>query len=170
MRTKTLIRRLLEKGRVLSKANESRIRDAIATLNDVLKSVAAGLPMNEAQLAQFREASLELLEAELCHDQQRQLLHKALRAANPSGYTWIRDVFDTWLVYEHSPDYDEPEQLYKVSYVVDDAGNVTFGQPVAVIARMVYEPIAVQESGQALTGDCIPLVERAVRRDGTVPI
>ncbi len=181
---KTFLQRLLERGRALSKSNETRIRSAITALQEVLAAIAGGGPMNEAQRTQFNEAGLALLEAELSHDQQRDAVRKALRKAISGGYCYIQEMYDSWLVYNHydySSGGDDVEQLYKVSYVIDEStGAVTFGTPVAVMARMVYEPIAtMQESAAGDGGELtrlveaqapVSLVEGALRRDGTVPI
>lgn len=173
-----LLQRLLEKGRALSKTNETKLRTAVAALQEVLAAVAGGLPINEAQQRQFQAAGLALLEAELSHDQQRQAVQKALRTATGT-YCYVEEMYDTWLVYR-CYDNTDTDQLYKVSYVVDgDSGAATFGQPVAVLARTVYEPVgALHESATGHTAEtvrlveaaCVPLVERAVRSDGTVPI
>jgi len=166
-----LFARLLEKGRVLSKSNETKIRSAMQALQEVLQAVAGGLPMNEAQRTQFHDASAVLLEAELSHNQQRQAVAKALRASMTGTYCYVEDMYDTWLVYSCYDRDGETDQLYKVAYVIDDAGTVTFGPATAVVARTVYEPVAtMHESVGELLGDYVPLVEAAVRRDGTVPI
>lgn len=187
----SLLRRLLEKGRVLSKTNETKLRSAMTALQEVLAAVAGGMPINEAQRAQFREAAVTLLESELSYDQRRQTVNSALRAAKQDnrlghngGYCYIQDMYDTWLVYECYDSQGSGDTLYKVSYVIDEStGAVTFGTPLAVIAHMVYEPVGtVLESERrplGATGDppvrlvesvCVPLVEKAVKADGTVPI
>lgn len=181
----SILRKLIERGRALSKSNETKLRDAATKIQEVLQSVASGMPVNEAQRRTFADAAHTLLEAELSHDQQRQTLHKAIRTLlHPEGsrtYAYIREVYDTWLVYELF-DYDtDMEQLYKVSYVIDDSGNVTFGVSQAVRATMVYEPIDAYARESAadlppggsvrlLEAAAVPLVEKAVRDDGTVPI
>lgn len=176
---RTLLQRLLEKGRVLSKTNETKLRAAIASLQEVLAGVAGGLPMNEAQRAQFQSAGIALLEAELSFDQRRQAVQKALRAGHSGRYCYVSEMFETWLVYECYDDTSDMLQLYKVSYVVDEStGVVTFGATTAVLARIVYEPIGTMQEAAAggsgemmrLVEGCMPLVEGALRRDGTVPI
>lgn len=175
----SLLQRLLERGRVLSKTNESKIRQAAQALQDVLAAVAKGLPVNEAQRTQFSDAAAVLLEAELSHNQQRQTAQAALRTAQSGTYSYIVDMYDTWLVYEQWNNQAESDQLYKASYVIDeDTGAVTFGQATPVIARMVYEPIAsMQERATPPATDTVPLVEHAcpllenaVRSDGSIRV
>lgn len=87
-------------------------------------------------------------------------------------YVYLDNVFDDTIVFRvcsYADDLPRTEALYQVSYVIDDADRVTFGQPVEVVARIVYEPIAPPDpaalSEAAIQGEIIPLVERAVRQD-----
>lgn len=175
----SILQRLIEKGRVLSKTNETKIRTAMTTLGEVLAAVAGGMPMNEAQRAQFTDATTVLLEAELSYDQQRQTVNTALRKVlGDVGYCYVQEMYADWLVYEQYDRLSDGETLYKVSYSIDDAGAVTFGTPQAVIGRMVYEPVitGMMESAgpvpvvRLVETAVVPLMEQAVKADGTVAI
>lgn len=131
----------------------------------------------------------ETQEADISHATVGDLLRKALRDEDPERYAWVSDIYDSWFVYQ----VDEQGATYKRSYVIDDQGQVTLGAPQAVIPTMVYLPVEEagrffgpagpqndrstdplqetgQEPGQPLFGEIVPLIERAVRTDGTVPI
>lgn len=162
---------LTEKGRVVSTKNEAEIRSAIGALQKVLAQLAAAQPDAAATEAAI-EAGRALLEAEMSFDQIR----SALRAAVGSGlmqgtYCWIADVYDDWFVY--SVEDDQGAAYYRRSYVIDDAGVVTMGDPVQVRAITVYEPVA-SGMGEArqddLTTDVVSLVEAALRPDGTTTL
>lgn len=188
-RSPSLLGRLLEKGRAISTVNETKIKSAMDLLKEVLNAIRDGKPITEALRSQFREAGVTLLEAELSYDQRRQTVNTALRTAkkdnllgHSGGYCYIQEMYDTWLVYMCYDSQGDGDTLYKVSYVIDEStGVVTFGKPVAVIAHMVYEPVtSVLESGRpAVSSDppvrlvesvCVPLVEKAVAKDGSVNI
>ena len=130
-----------------------------------------------------------LEEAEVSHDELRRNLQAAIKAAKglpiPGYYCWIRDVFDDRVIYE-----DETPTgtvLYEQSYTVTDDGAVTLvGTPAKVKASTVYVAVKeaaasgdrVEESGEpevldeaeAFTGEVVPLVERAVRKDGSFKV
>lgn len=57
----------------------------------------------------------------------------------PGIYVWVEDLADDWFVfqYEEGPD----TKLLKATYVIDNAGTVTLGEPVEVIRRTVYDPV-----------------------------
>lgn len=105
------------------------------------------------------------------HNQQHEILRNALRTMHgDNAYVWPREVFDDYLVYEVESDTDTA--LYKRSYVIDEDGSVTFGDATMVIAQMVYTPVAesttIEATSTSITGDIIPLVEKAIRTDGTL--
>lgn len=174
---RTLLQRLVEKGRALSRKHESHLRTAITQIEAVLASVADGMPINESQRQQFNAAALALIEAELSHDQQREAVQKALRATT-ERYPSIMEMYDTWLVYElYNADTDLLD-LFRVSYLIDEQGNVTLSQPIAVRRIVSYEPVSgLSESARGGDGTirlveaAVPLIEKSIRRrDGTVPI
>lgn len=134
-------------------------------------------------------ASAAFLEAlQMSHGDLANLLRTALRATHPSTagnrtYVWTRDVYDAAVVYELST--DDQTELYQRSYTVAD-GVVTLGDPVKVIAVTQYVAVdtaevttpatvpvtqisrpAAESERTDLTGDLVPLVERAVKDDGT---
>jgi len=67
----------------------------------------------------------------------------AWRAANPGAayddcpvpYTWVKEQWTSFIIVQS--DYGKNPELYKVSYQVDSANNVTFGEPVEVKTEYV---------------------------------
>lgn len=138
-------------------------------------------------------AARALREAELSHDQTRKAIADALRAEKAAAgmdkvYCWPRDVYDDRVIYElEGP---QGTHLYQRSYSIDEAGQVTLGVDVTEVkaittyqtvqaappaqgpeptpAREAGDPI--QEAGDVLVGDVIPLVEKAMRRDNTIAL
>lgn len=181
--------RMLERGRVLSQANETRIRNAVGDLQVVLTAVGDSTELTEAQRGQVDNAAQVLLEAELSHSERRRQLQKAIRATT-QRWASLQDVYDTWLVYERWDDTLDDYQLFKVEYTIDDAGAVTLSVEQAVMARMVYEPLptttvtvisgptAATEAAQQHPSGAVrlveaytaPLLERAVADDGTFEV
>lgn len=144
---------------------------------------------DEATEVHSSAAFLEALQ--MSHNDLANLLRTALRNAHPStsgNRTWVytRDVYDAAVVYELSGPDDQTE-LYQRSYTITD-GEVTLGDPVKVIAVTQYAvadtagittPAALpvtqvsqpaEESAEVLTGELVPLVEKAVKDDGTATI
>lgn len=180
---------MLERGRVLSQANETRIRNAVGDLQVVLSAVGDSTELTEAQRSQVDQASALLLEAELSHSERRRQLQKAIRATM-QGWSSVRDVYDTSVVYERWDDMLDDYQLYRAEYTIDDAGAVTLGAEQAVMARVVYEPLpattvtvvstptTAAEAAQERAAGAVrliesytaPLLERAVADDGTIEV
>ncbi len=75
--------------------------------------------------------------SDLSMDDRSQLLSRALSKEVGEYDCYLREVYDTYLVYY---DYDEGG-CYKVTYAIADDYTVTFGTPEAVIGRTVYEPV-----------------------------
>jgi hypothetical protein len=115
----------------------------------------------------------------------------------PGYYCWIRDVFDDRVVYEEET--PTGTTLYEQSYTVADDGSVTLGgTPAKVKASTVYVVVKegaaaddepgllerqfsadqrsrpgaedLEEATMDLVGDVVPLVERAVRKDGSFKV
>ena len=154
---------LQEAGRVLSRKNESRIRTAKDELGAVLDEL--GIEVEES-----------LTEAERSLNQTQSVLADAVRVAfakGPRTYAYLADVYPGYLVYCLTTyvdgDYNSVRTLYQVEYAVSASDQVTFGEPFAVVARTVYEPVADEAMAEAgvVEGDTIPLIERAIREDGT---
>lgn len=155
---------LVEIGKTISSATEAKIKAAIAALESLLAN-------GEKEAT---EALRILQEAEMSHDEMRQALRDALKAKNPTAkrFYYIRDVYDSYFIYDDEPQYPDPSpaKLYKASYAIVD-GVVTLGEPVEVRVERTYVPVTQQESADvSLVGDLVPLVEKAIRKDGTVPI
>lgn len=152
------ITRLLEVGRVLSKANEAKLRAAVDALSAVLSALG---PAKEAVDRSFENRRVLLAGA----------LEDEAEAANPGAEyyptPWVVDVFDTHFVYCAQGDY------YDRTYAIDDSGVVTMGAPMEVTPRMVYDPApadAGAEDGMAesaIVGDIQPLVESGTLRESS---
>jgi hypothetical protein len=127
-----------------------------------------------------------LMEAELSHNEIHDALRKALRALHSRAWCWLQEIYDNHVVYEVNPKPDpampdeanvqaEGPRLFDVDYSVDEAGSVTLGVPREVRKVVTYEPVvqvaaATEAAGDDLELDFVPLVEKAVRKDGTMPV
>jgi hypothetical protein len=125
-----------------------------------------------------------LLESELSHSEIHDALRKALRALHSRAWCWLQEIYDTHVVYEVNPKPDPampdeaerpPARLFDVDYTVDDSGTVTLGTPVEVKRVVTYEPVsapaaATESASDEFEFDFVPLLEKAVRADGTMPI
>lgn len=131
--------------------------------------------------------SAALLESlQMSHRDLATLLRTALKVQHTGEKThvWPRDVYDDSVVYEV---YDgDAETLYQRSYTITD-GAVTLGEPMKVIAVTQYVradqsqvtvpavPVTqvsapAEESGDIITGDLVPLTEKAVGVDNTIKL
>lgn len=157
----------------------------LATLFGNLAPDDLGVRFDEA--AADMHVSAAVFEAlQMSHGDLANLLRTALRAAHPGErtYVWTRDVYDDVVVYEVNT--EDQSELFQRSYTITD-GAVTLGDPLKVIAVTQYVPaetaaIAVpatqvtqvsqpaEESANELTGDAIPLLEKAVKKDGTIAL
>jgi len=63
-------------------------------------------------------------------------------------YAWVRDLSTDWVVFElsESGSNRERQTLFKSSYSLVD-GVVTLGEPVEVVRKTVYEPVAQSTTG-----------------------
>lgn len=114
----------------------------------------------------------------LSFDQQRQSVQAALQAQmmapTPSGtYCWVRDLYDTYVVYEVES--KDGTELYRRDYTIGADGAVTMGDPQQVRQVTTYEPVSESASDDGLTeaelqGDLVDLLERAINKDGTMPL
>jgi hypothetical protein len=159
----------------------AQLLDAFRRLRESRDPAAAA---DQALVDLVREAAVALEEAELSHDEIRRNLSAAVKATKPTGngyYCWIRDVFDDHLVYEEET--PTGTTLYQQGYSIDDAGKVTLATDVVKVRQAtsyveVAESTGVRESGSdaaeleeaELTSEVVPLVEKAVRKDGSFPI
>lgn len=160
---------LQEKGRVLSKENET-----------LLDSIKSGI---EALLAKVRttlttEDDVETTESDLSVSDLTARLERALRASTNIGkdqYVYIRDVFDTYFVYSGS--YSGSYGHFAVTYTLDDSGTISLGTTTEVISHTTYDTLdgkpypdtatAVSEAEIDLTSDIIPLIETDLKEAST---
>lgn len=167
------LNRLTEAGRVLSAPNEASLRSALAALQTVLAKIAKGeTPDTQATEAAVTEAQ-RLLEEDLSFNDRERAIRAALKGRAPFGYCWLRDVYDDRVVFELEATGDgATSKLYQADYSMTDTGVVTLGEPVEVRIETRYVPITVPatENAAELTGDLVPLVEKAVRKDGTTTV
>ena len=120
----------------------------------------------------------QLLEADLSHSDIHDALRTEIRLRFPDAYVWLADVYDDAVVYEVEPkaadgEAARPSAYYRTSYTLTDAGDVVLGDDMTVVQKrtvwdVVTEPVTATEA--EIVGECIPLLEAKVRRDGTVPI
>jgi hypothetical protein len=79
-------------------------------------------------------------------DDVRQMLQAAVRAtfSDKETYTWVRDVYDTWFVYEveSRQEINPGTSMFRRSYVIDEKGAVTMGEPEAVLRATIYVPVS----------------------------
>ncbi len=172
---------LREVGKRLSAESVSKIKAAMQALQDLMGEIM------DDQMASTEALRRALQEAEMSHDDVRNALRQALKAKyDPTDKRWyyIQDVYDSWFVYQDDDPPGDARALYKASYAIVD-GKVTLGDPVKVVQVTTYQPVSeadrlaekkteadeTTESGEFdIGGDCIPLVEASVRRDGTIPL
>ena len=165
---------LTEAGRVLSGTNEAAVRQAISALQSVLAKL--GGTDVAAKESAISEARRQLAEADFSYSDRERLLRDAIKAKlnlGLDGYVYLRDCYDDYAVYSVDGLMGDGGGIYKVSYAVDDAGTVTLGDPQKV--QVVTSYVAVTEAGDpladlVLAGDLVPLLEKAVRKDGTTSI
>jgi hypothetical protein len=113
---------------------------------------------DEARLQRIMRGCAELLAeaADMSHQDIRNRLSQALREKVGAGLEqvdlWVRDVFDDHLVYELGG------KSYQLDYTLDDKGAVTFGDPVEVVMKTVYEPVAESLAEANLPEKCYAYV------------
>lgn len=89
--------------------------------------------------------------ADISMDQKRSAIGDAIRAeyggpmgsdiCEPKGYLWVRDTFDDYAIVECGG------KLYKITWSMDDKGNVTLGKP----AQVNIEYVEASELGLSET-------------------
>jgi hypothetical protein len=185
-------------GKKLAGRNITRLKTAHGVIADMMAEAGYGCdgePLAEAvaiaaPTAADQARAAELVEAILMQgdsvDAKREALRQAVRdsiktkvrdplaAPDAYVYVYIRDLFDTHAVY--CTGYDG-EGMYQIAYTADMAQDppvITLGEPVEVeIAYVPKAPAALGESDvqeAALVEAFVPLLEKAVRPDGTIPI
>lgn len=58
----------------------------------------------------------------------------------PSVYAWAVDLTDTWVVFEVEG--ANKTTLWQSDYTIDESGTVVLAEPVPVIRKTVYVPVA----------------------------
>ena len=158
---------LIEIGKRLSAASKAKIKAAIDAL-------AVLMAAEEESDASATESWRDLLEATLSYNEREAAVRQAIRDALGNvkhTYVYLVDCYDDYAVYQVDS-YGEAESkslYYQVSYSILD-GQVNLGQSTSVRKVVTYEPIAQESADVELTGDLVPLVEKGLRKDGTVPI
>ena len=149
---------MVEAGRKLSKANENKIKGAISALNEIL------LGMQKESLKESK-----------WYRDRMERVRNALKEKYPNNqYVFLVDFTDSEVVYEVEQN-DGSEKKYKGGYLMDDSGNITFGEPVEVERKVYYEPVSTQESQKpqlterSIKETPIKLVEK-VDSNGVMPI
>jgi hypothetical protein len=133
------LRQLVEVGRVFSRANEAKLKTALATITELLSKVTKS--KEAMQPLSFTDRS-----GALCDATEEKL--------GAGCYCWIADVFDTWYVYSCGG------EMYRADYTLNADNTVTIGEPVCVTAQVVYIYTVEPEPGamaEALTTDAAPL-------------
>lgn len=101
----------------------------------------------------FNDEAALLDHAEAVHtfDDIRRAVHGAIREKFgrepnyqsspkvPGIYTWVEDLATDWVVFQYEESGDS--KLLKVSYVINNNGVVTLGEPIEVTRRTVYDPV-----------------------------
>lgn len=156
-----------EAGKALNSKNATKLRQIHDHSATMLEMACAPSKMHEAWRS-FGEHS--------------QAVQDAIRAMLGSEHgCWIQDMWDdhcVYGVYDYGEYGSRRNALYEVTFAVDVDGKVSLGMPTAVRPVTTYEPVpeSLSESEDLppaavdLTGDCIPLIEKAVKDDGTIPI
>lgn len=159
-------------GKVQAKRNVARLKAAAAAIAEMLKELGD----EGGGTTTTTEAARDLVEALLRQsdsvDGRREVIRAAIKEKlrdpmipDQYVYVWLRDLFVDTVVY------DRDGTLFQIAYTIDkttDPASVILGDPVEVEICYVPKAAPVQES--AFDEAFIPLVEKAVRRDGTIPI
>lgn len=176
------IAQLIEAGKVLSAANVADIQAALNALRTVINRATGATPTAEDNAAEAvteesMRRGLAMLTEALSHNDIRARLADGLRQLHPpaaergSGtYVWVRDVYDAAVVYEIDRSDSTDVGTFQRAYTMTGAGAVAFGDPVAVMQRTEWVPIApiITESASSLTSTIVPLIEKSVRKDNTI--
>ncbi len=86
------------------------------------------------------------------HEELREALRtaaKALFGDGPGSYTWVRKVFDSYVIVEHEK--DGLSKLYSIPYGVVD-GEVKLGEKTEVVEKKTYEPVGEIYGGEGNMG------------------
>jgi len=169
-------KKLVEAGRVISTANEAKIRGTIGLLHETLKASGC-CPLGEACLGECMLATKEADDGDMAEAQrfeqhfnrlreglsfndQEKAIRAALNVAYPNSYCWLRDVFpdEGTVIYSVESKtectmIDCDQGLWQCSFTIDADGNVALSSPVKVVVETSYVPatesIAQDAQGEA---------------------
>jgi hypothetical protein len=109
----------------------------------------AGMPTAVVATGEMDEIAGEL---DGSHEELREALRtaaKALFGDGPDSYTWVRKVFDSYVIVEHEK--NGLSKLYSIPYgVVDD--EVKLGEKTEVVEKKTYEPVGEIYGGEGSMG------------------
>lgn len=152
--------RVQEKGRVVSKKNEGKLRSAMDHIAAILATVALDAEAVEAtQPLSFNDLQKELQDG----------TRAKLAAAAPGAdvWLWIADIFpDGTYVYQCGGEY------YKAPYTLDAENRVTVGDAIKVNATVVYSPDTEEQGAteRAFDDELTPLSQIAIAEAATAYI
>ena len=109
----------------------------------------AGMPTAVVATGEMDEIAGEL---DGSHEELREALRtaaKALFGDGPGSYTWVRKVFDSYVIVEHEK--DGLSKLYSIPYGVVD-GEVKLGEKTEVVEKKTYEPVGEIYGGEGNMG------------------
>lgn len=173
----------------LSKAVRSDIVEIRAKLKrrwdevkDAPEKEGVSTSTKAAEAARFLTEAKAIIDTTDSYQAREQLVQAALStkfpppADRPYDRPWIRELLDDAVVFRSAGD---DGKLFQASYVIDRTGSepkVTLGEVTQV--QVVYATVEVDggpaiETAEAETPiamEFIPLVEKAVRKDGTVSV
>lgn len=138
-----------------------RLRDALGSVaitageeRGVLRGLIEDLGPNSVLLeAELDRRAAQTRAAGLTVDDLWIRVHRGLDQLLPSeswdfGW-WMRDVADDWVVvraYGNDPDSPISDGFWQFPYTIDGAGTCTFGDPIEVLPRTVYDPVPDPET------------------------
>lgn len=176
---------LSEVGKTISAATAAKLQAALQALENAVGVVSDLLGPEVADTGEaarepavvFAEAQKILATSGRSLDTIRSQVNAAVQdkfgkpqIGNQIGqYPWCRDIFPDAAVYELDG------KLYRVAYTIDATSGeskVILGDPVEVEVAYVTPGEARQEAALDIetTGEFIPLIESALRADGSVPV
>ncbi len=105
-------------GQWVAKESSVKTGDKVFTEKDVISMMKEGMSDNDRR---------QVLQAAVTSN---------LAVGDAQHGPWIRDVYDTEVVYEIG------SKMFKMAYVIDSKGKVVFGQAERVTPHTVYTPVA----------------------------
>lgn len=122
-------------GRIVTRLTEAR------SVDFVTKAGRGGRILEVLESARLREG---------INDETRDLLRKAVRAAHPNGYVWVRDHDGQHVWFDI--DTDDGETTYQQAYTQNGITITLDGEPTEVVATTVYVPARGTENLPAPAG------------------